>query len=144
VNERPSSDAGVGGGDETLIGSDRAFGFVFAGFCAIVTAYLLWHGRPAFWGWLGAAAIFAGCAVFLPRVLHPLNLAWFKLGMLLHHVISPIVLALMFFTVFTPIGLWMRLVRKRPLHLRFERAAKSYWISRVPPGPPPASFDNQF
>ena len=50
----------------------------------------------------------------------------------------------MFYAVFTPIGLWMRLVGKRPLNLQFDADAASYWIERKPPGPPPASFQNQF
>ena len=55
--------------------------------------------------------------------------------MLLHHVMSPLILGIMFFAVFTPIGLWMRLVGKRPLDLRFDAAADSYWVHRKPPAP---------
>ena len=88
--------------------------------------------------------MFAGLAVFLPRVLRPLNLLWFKFGLLLHHIITPVVLGLMFYTVFTPIGLWMRLAGKRPLHLRFDPAARTYWMPRDPPGPAAESFKNQF
>lgn len=130
--------------DDVQPGSERNFGFVFAGFCAVVAAFMLWNGRPAFWGWLGAAALFAGLAVLLPRVLRPLNLLWFWFGLLLHHIVTPVVLGLMFYMVFTPIGLWMRLVGKRPLHLRFDPAARTYWMLREPPGPPAESFKNQF
>lgn len=96
------------------------------------------------WLWFGAACSFVLAALLAPRILHPLNLLWFKFGMLLHHVVTPIVLGLMYFVVFTPMGLWMRLVRKRPLNLRFDPRADTYWISRKPPGPPPGSFNNQF
>lgn len=130
--------------DETKAGSERGFGFVFAGFCAIVAAYMLWHMRTAFWPWIAAATVFALLALFAPIVLRPLNLLWFKFGTLLHHIITPVVLGLMFFVVFTPIGLWMRMVGKRPLNLRFEGERESYWIERRPPGPPAESFRNQF
>jgi len=131
--------------DDAKPGPDRSFGFVFAAFCALVATYLLWHGREAFWAWTGAAAVFASLAVFASRALHPLNVLWFKFGMLLHHIINPIILGLMFVTVFLPMGLWMRIVGKRPLHLLLERRTDtSYWILRAPPGPPPKSFLDQF
>jgi hypothetical protein len=125
-------------------GSDRSFGIVFTVFCAIVAGVQLWYGSSAFWGWLLAALVFAAFALVYSRALRPLNILWFKFGMLLHRVVSPLILGVMFFAVFTPIGLWMRLVGKRPLNLRYDPQAESYWIQRRPPGPPPGSFDKQF
>jgi hypothetical protein len=130
--------------ETTKAGSERGFGFVFAVFCALVAGYLWWTGSARLWWWLGAAAAFAVLAVALPIVLRPLNILWFKFGMLLHHIVSPVVLGLMFYVVFTPIGMWMRLIGKRPLNLRFQKDAQSYWVHRKPPGPPPGSFNNQF
>lgn len=129
---------------EAKAGSDRSFGFVFAAFCAIVGGYQLWQGHASFWGWTGVAAAFATVSVTVPALLRPLNILWFKFGMLLHHIVSPIILGLMFFAVFTPIGWWLRIIGSRPLHLRFDRQAKSYWVKRTPPGPPPESYPNQF
>ena len=130
--------------DAPNMSSDRSFGFVFAGFAALVATFMLWRMQIAFWGWLAAAGFFALLSVFLPRALHPLNVLWFKFGLLLHHIVTPVMLALMYFLVFTPMGMLMRLLNRRPLNLRFERNTQSYWIARTPPGPPPASFDNQF
>jgi hypothetical protein len=128
----------------TKAGSERSFGFVFAVFCGLVAGYQLWVGNSVLWWWAGAAAAFAVVAAAVPVALRPLNIVWFKFGMLLHHIVSPVVLGLMFFAVFTPIGLWMRLVGKRPLSLRLQKEAKSYWVLRKPPGPPPGSFNRQF
>lgn len=130
--------------DEVKIGTDRNFGFVFTIFCLVVGGFLLWSGNNKFWFWLAGAGVFALTALLTPRVLHPLNLLWFKFGMLLHHIITPIVLGLMFFVVFTPIGLLMRLTRKQSLSLKIDPEANTYWIYRKPPGPPPGSFHNQF
>lgn len=130
--------------ETVTVGSDRSFGIVFTVFCALVALAQFWFGNPAFWGWLIAAAIFGLFSLVYSRALRPLNILWFKFGMLLHHVLSPVVLGLMFFAVFTPIGWCMRLAGKRPLSLRFDAKAKSYWIERRPPGPPPGSFDQQF
>jgi hypothetical protein len=144
TSQNPSAHEDFSREETAKAGSERSFGFVFAGFCAIVAAIQLWVGNLAFWGWVIAAVAFTVAAIAAPRVLRPLNIVWFKFGMLLHHIVSPVVLGLMFYAVFTPIGLWMRLIGKRPLSLRFQRDAQSYWVLRKPPGPPPASFNNQF
>jgi len=130
--------------ETVTVGSDRSFGWVFTVFCAIVAAIQFWLGHGAAWGWLIASAAFAGTTLVYSRALRPLNILWFKFGMLLHLVVSPVVLGIMFFAVFTPIGWLMRLSGKRPLSLRFDAAAQSYWVQRRPPSPPPGSFDQQF
>jgi hypothetical protein len=130
--------------DSVSAGSDRSFGIVFTVFCAMVALVRFWLGHGAFWGWLVAAAVFATFALVYSRALRPLNILWFRFGMLLHHIMSPLILGIMFYVVFTPIGWWMRLAGKRPLNLSFDAAAESYWIHRKPPAPQPGSFDRQF
>ncbi len=80
----------------------------------------------------------------MPSLLAPLNRVWTKFGLLLHKVVSPIVLGVMFYLVITPTGLLMRLFGKDPLRLKFDGTAKSYWIPREPPGPKPDSIKDQF
>jgi len=74
-----------------------------------------------------------------PAILVPLNRLWFRLGRLLHRVVNPLVMGLLFFVVITPYGLLMRLFGKRPLALEFDRGAASYWLARntneLQPGP---------
>ena len=130
--------------ETVTLGSDRSFGFVFTAFCGLVGGVQLWHGSHASWAWLLAALVFAAFALLYARALRPLNVLWFKFGLLLHKVMSPLILGIMFFVVFTPIGWWMRLIGKRPLNLAYDEKAESYWIHRRPPGPPPGSFDKQF
>jgi hypothetical protein len=83
-------------------------------------------------------------ALVYPRLLAPLNKLWLKFGLLLYKVMNPLVLGLLFFVTITPIGIVMRLFGKDFLRLRLDRSAKSYWIERTPPGPPPQSMKNQF
>jgi len=130
--------------DDVKVGSDRSFGLVFFVFFAIIAGIQLWLGNGKHWPWIYASAGFGAVALLLLRLLHPLNVLWFKFGMLLHHIVTPLVLGLMFYTVFTPIGLLMRLSGKRPLGLKFDPQARSYWVERKPAGPPPESFRNQF
>ena len=63
------------------------------------------------------------------KLLSPLNLFWIKLGELLGKIIAPIVMALIYFIILTPIGLFLRLIRKDILNLKFSKE-NSYWIKR--------------
>ncbi|MGH2627500.1 MAG: SxtJ family membrane protein, partial [Anaerolineales bacterium] len=85
--------------------SDRQFGIVFAAVFTIVAAWPLPQGRPVRWWSLALAAAFLGLALVVPRVLAPLNRIWLQIGLLLHTVVSPVVLGLVFFSTLTPIGL---------------------------------------
>ena len=125
-------------------GSDRGFGQVFAGFFVLMSGLSWWRGHTA-WHWaLPVAAAFLIVAYTYPRALNPLNRLWLKIGLLLYKVVNPIVLGLLFFVTIAPIGLVMRMFGKDFLRLKLDRDAKSYWIERAPPGPPPQSMKNQF
>jgi hypothetical protein len=148
--------------------SDRVFGLVFSAFFLILTilAYLsklpfslnpaYIDGCPFFSGHPELAAhalsllfatlslIFLLFALFIPRALAPLNWLWTKFGLLLHKIVSPVILGVLFFLIFTPIGVLMRLFGGDPLRLRFDNKAQSYWIERSPPGPTPDSLKDQF
>ncbi len=132
--------------DHVKVGSDRMFGLVFAGFFSIVGGIKLWSDHDLTWVgvWFAAAVAMLVLALALPRVLRPLNLVWFKFGLLLHRVVSPVVMGLMFFVVITPTGIVMRVLGKRPLNLSFDPKVETYWIARTPPGPLPASMNQQF
>ncbi len=131
-------------GDEVKAGSERAFGLVFAAVFALIGLWPLFSaGGVRVWA-LIVAALFAAAAFLAPGALKPLNRAWFLFGMLLHKIVNPLVMALLFFTTVTPTALVMRLAGKDPLRLKFDRAAKSYWIERAPPGPEPDSMRRQF
>jgi 8-oxo-dGTP pyrophosphatase MutT (NUDIX family) len=110
-------------------GSDRSFGLTIGAVLALISVFSIVFGSHGWW-WLGAAVLFALTGLLVPAALGPLNRLWLRFGLLLHHIVSPVVLALMFYAVMTPIGLLMRLFGKRPLHLKFDENAGSYWIRR--------------
>ena len=121
--------------------SDRGFGFIFAGFfLALALAPMLRHGGIRIWP-LAASGLFAVVAAVLPAWLRGMNRAWMRLARLLSRVTNPIVLGVLFFLVFTPIGLCRRLFGADPLRLRFDPAASSYWIRRESQ---PSAMDLQF
>lgn len=125
--------------------SERTFGFVFTGIFLIVAGYLwLYDGKSvAIQAFLVLAAAFLAFTLFMPIALRPLNKAWYKLGLLMGRVVSPIVLGILFFILITPIAIVMRLAGRDPLKLR-KQDVQSHWIDRAPPGPAPTSFKDQF
>jgi len=131
--------------DEKIVaGSDRSFGLVMAAALAAVTLLNAWHfGR--LWPWTGAlAALFLAAGLLRPLLLHPLNLIWLKFGLLLHRIVNPIVMALLFYGTVLPTGLVMRMLGKDLLRLKRQPDAESYWILRAPPGPAPETMRDQF
>ena len=125
-------------------GSERAFGLVFAGVFLLVALWPLFERAPPRTWAIAVAAVFALCAGLAPRLLALPNRLWFRFGELLHRIVSPIALGVIFFGVITPFALVMRLFRRDEL-LRHKRSARpTYWVRRQPPGPPPDSFRNQF
>jgi hypothetical protein len=125
-------------------GSDRSFGLVMALALAAVTALNAWHAGKL-WPWTGGlAALFLAAALLRPALLHPLNLIWLRFGLLLHKVVNPVVMALLFYGTVLPTGLIMRLMGKDLLRLKRQPDADSYWIERQPPGPSPETMRDQF
>lgn len=131
-------------GPEVKVGSERSFGLVFAAFFALIGLLPLKDGGDARLWALGAAFAFVIIALVAPRFLKPLNLIWFKFGLLLHKIVSPLVMGLLFFVTITPIGLLMRAAGKDPMRLKRDPNAQSYWIIRDPAGPDAQSMKNQF
>jgi hypothetical protein len=125
--------------------SERTFGFVFTGIFLIIAGYLWYHdGKPlAIQIFLVLALAFFSFALLMPIVLRPFNQAWYKLGLLMGRVVSPIVLGILFFILISPIAIVMRLAGRDALKLR-KQNVQSHWIDRAPPGPSSDSFKEQF
>jgi len=132
------------GHHQVRLGSDRTFGLVIgAVFLIIAMMPFLKGGEPRWWAIAPAAALL-GLAVIRPAVLHPLNKVWFRFGVLLHTLLSPMVLGLLFFGVVTPMALIMRMAGNRQMDIGFDPSRSSYWIERDPAGPAPNSMQRQF
>jgi hypothetical protein len=110
-----------------------------AAFFVIVAVLSGWAGSSNWWRlWLPLSAAFAALAWLRPALLGPLNYVWFRFGLLLHKVVSPVIMGLIFFGAILPIGTLMRLCGHRPLAPRFDRDASTYWVERprtAQPGP---------
>ena len=123
---------------------NRAFGWVFVVVFLVVALWpLVSGGTLRTWALIASAGV-AAVTVLAPALLTLPNQLWQRFGMLLHRIVSPVVLAAMFFLVVTPMGLLMRSFSKQTLHQHLDPAAESYWIKRDPPGPKPESLPHQF
>ena len=112
-------------------GSDRVFGVVLGVFFALVALAPLRHGGPPRLWALVLAALLLGIAWVRPILLRGPKRAWLFLGFLIGMVVSPIVLAILFYLVITPIGFLMRAVGKDPLQLRAPSESNTYWRLRA-------------
>jgi len=134
----------IHGNTEIKLGSERSFGLVFAGVFLIIACFpLLSGGSVRIWSVL-VAAVFLGFAVFAPKALRPLNILWFKFGLLLNKIVSPIVMGIIFVVTIIPIGLFLRARGKDLLKQKLDPEAKSYWIDVDPEMAANSSMKKQF
>jgi len=128
---------------EIELPSNRSFGFFFAGVFAIVAVYFYYDESAKIALVLASIAIFFLVATLIKAdLLLPLNKLWMSFGLLLGKIVSPIVLGIIFFFMFTPIAFLMRLFRRDELRLRLENQ-NSHWIQREL-SPQSGSFKYQF
>src|SRR5687768_13084449 len=91
--------------DEVIKSSgNRTFGVTMAAAFLLIGCWPLWRGGPLRWWALGAAAVFVGAAMLVPRALAPFNRFWLALGARLHRVTNPVIMGAVFFTTVAPLG----------------------------------------
>ena len=124
--------------------SNRGFGIVFAVIFALIGAWPLFGGGPPRWWSVLLSLVLLGLAFLYPKSLALPNRLWQKFGLLINKVVSPVIMGILFYLVFTPFGVVMRAFGKDFLHLQLDPDAKSYWIERDPAGPARDSMNLQF
>ena len=126
--------------DDIKISSNRSFGIVFFVVFLIIAIYPLSHGGDIkIWSTI-ISFIFLVLGLLNSSILTPLNKIWFKFGIFLGKIISPLIMGIIFFLVVTPIGLIMRILGKDVLNLKYNKN-KSYWIEK---NGPKSKMKNQF
>ena len=126
--------------DDIKVGSNKSFGLVFFVVFLLISLYPLLNDENIRLWSLIVSIIFLVLGILNSVLLSPLNKLWFKFGILLGKIISPIIMGIIFFLVVTPIGLIMRLLGKDVLNLKYNKS-KSYWIEKTGPK---SKMKNQF
>ena len=111
------------------ISSNRSFGILFSIVFAIIAFWpIINENQLRLWS-IPISVIFLVLGLLNSKLLNPLNVVWVKFGELLGRIIAPIVMAIIYFIIVTPIGLFMRLIGKDLLNIKFSKA-NTYWIKR--------------
>ena len=114
---------------EIKIGSNKNFGIVFFIFFSLIAFWpILNDGQIRLWS-LVLSIIFIILGLINSKLLTPLNILWFKFGIFLGKIVSPLLMGIIFFFVVTPIAIFMRLLKKDLLNLKYNDN-KSYWIKK--------------
>ena len=116
--------------DEIKISSNRSFGIVFFIVFLIIAIYpFLNQGELRLWS-LIISIIFLILGLLNSKLLSLLNKSWIKLGEILGIIIAPIVMALVYFVILTPVSIIVRVFGKDLLGLKFSKKKETYWIKR--------------
>ncbi len=126
--------------DDIKISSNRSFGIVFFIVFLLIALYPITYSEEIRVWSVIISLIFLVLGLLNSKILTPLNKLWFKFGILLGKIVSPIIMGIIFFLVVTPIGLIMRLFGKDVLNLKYNNN-KSYWIEI---NGPKSKMKNQF
>ena len=122
------------------ISSNKNFGIVFFVVFLLIALYPLTKNEDIRLWSLAISFSFLILGLINSKILTPLNKIWFKFGILLGKIVSPIIMGAIFFLVVTPIGILMRLLGKDVLNLKFNDN-KTYWIEKTGPK---SKMKNQF
>ncbi len=126
--------------DNVKISSNRSFGIVFFIVFFLISLYpLIYNQDIRLWS-LSVSLIFLILGILNSKTLTPLNKIWFRFGVFLGKLISPLIMGVIFFLVVTPIGLIMRALGKDILNLKYNKN-KTYWIKK---SGPKSKMKNQF
>ena len=126
--------------DDVKISSNKNFGIVFFIVFLLIGIYPFLNGNDfRVWSLL-ISVVFLILGLINSKILTPLNKLWFKFGLFLGKIVSPLVMGFIFFIVVTPIGIIMRLFRKDLLNLKYNQK-KTYWIVKAGPK---SKMKNQF
>ena len=124
----------------TKLPTNKNFGIVFSIVFLIIALFPLINDENLRIWSLIVSTIFLFLGLINSKILTPLNKIWFKFGLILGKIVSPIIMGVIFFLVVTPTALIMRLVGKDLLNLKFNKH-KSYWIEKTGPK---SNMKNQF
>ena len=110
--------------------SNKSFGLLFFVVFLILGLWPLKNGESFNFYFIAASVVFLILGLLNSKLLSPLNKSWIKLGEILGIILAPIVMALVFFLILTPVSIIVRVFGKDLLGLKFLKKKDTYWIQR--------------
>ena len=110
--------------------SNKSFGLLFFVVFLIIGLWPLKNGENLNFYFIAVSIIFLILGLINSKLLSPLNKSWIKLGEILGIIIAPIVMALVYFVILTPVSLIVRIFGKDLLNLKLLKDKETYWIKR--------------
>ena len=111
------------------IGSNKSFGIVFSIVFLVIAFWPMLNGNEINYWSLAISIVFLILGLINSKILTPLNKIWFKIGIFLGNIVSPVLLGLVFFLIVTPTSIIMKLLGKDLLNLK-KNNNNSYWIEK--------------
>ena len=129
---------------DSQLPSNKSFGYFFAFIFLVIGSYFLFANLFFLYViFFSLAILFILSSIFFPDYLFILNKLWMKFGMILATIINPIILGFIFLFIFTPIGLFFKLIKRDELGLKVKKKI-SYWKNSNSLNKNSSSFKNQF
>jgi len=122
----------------------RSFGITFGVVLGILAGALWWKGKDTYSIFVVLSLGFFFFGLLLPNLLKPLQKVWMAFAVVLGFFMTKVILSILFYVVFTFIGLSARLFGKKFLGQNIDRSKKSYWIRRKPQAFDKTHYDRQF
>ena len=110
--------------------SNRSFGLLFFIFFIVFGLWPVIKGEAANIYLILISLFFLIFGLINSKILSPFNKAWIKFGEILGLIIAPIIMALVYFIILTPISLIVRMFGKDLLGLKFLKKQDTYWTKR--------------
>ena len=112
------------------INSEKNFGIVFNFFFIIVFSYYAFFKDQNFYWLIYVSFFFLLFSFIKPNIFYLPNKIWFKIGIILGYIITPIILFIMFYFIITPYGFVVKIFKKNLLNKKIDKNKKTYWITR--------------
>ena len=109
--------------------SNRTFGILFFLVFLVIGIWPILNNEGLRWWSIIISLIFLFLGIINSKILSPFNKIWIKIGELLGKVIAPIVMAIIYFFIITPMAILLKLLRKDLLKIKFSPVT-TYWIKR--------------
>ena len=109
--------------------SNKSFGIVFCIVFLLIGIWPLINNETFRWWALIISIIFLILGLSNSKFLTPINNLWFKFGIFLGKIVSPLVMTIIFFLVVTPTAILMKIFKKFLINLKYNDK-NSYWIKK--------------